>query len=158
MKRGGAGGRPEGMRKRVNIVSVKLVREASKYYATRRINSPEDVSEIAGEFLKDADREILLVVCLNTKNEPTAIHAAAVGTLNNIDIHPREIFKAAILANSDKIILVHNHPSGDPNPSKSDMEITKRLKQVGEIIGIPVLDHVIIGNGKLASLRALGVI
>lgn len=126
-------------------------------YAARRITGPESVVDLTKKFLEDADREIFLVICLNTKLEPTAIHTVAMGTLNNINIHPREVFKAAILANSDRIILVHNHPSGDPQASENDIEVTKRLTEAGKIIGIEVLDHIIIGNG-FESLRARNLV
>lgn len=146
------------MKKRINIVSVKLVKEAGIFYAARRITGPEDVADLVRDFLEDADREIFLVICLNAKNEPTAIHTVAVGTLNSVQVHPREVFKAAILANSYNIVLVHNHPSGDPQPSKEDMAITKNLAEAGRIVGISVLDHIIIGDGKFASLKTKGLI
>lgn len=140
--------------KRVDIVSVKLVKESSLLYAERRISSPDAAVPLLRKFLEDVDREHFMIMCLNTKNEPTAIHTVSVGTLNSTHLHPREVYKAAILENSACIILAHNHPSGDPTPSKEDIEITGRLKDAGKIIGIEVLDHVIIGeNGRFVSLK-----
>lgn len=132
--------------KRVNIVSIKMVRESTLNYQPRKINSAQDVAELAGEFLLEADREKFLLICLDTKNQPTHINIVSIGTLNASTVHPREIFKVAILANSAAIILAHNHPSGDPAPSVEDIEVTKRLVEAGEILGIRVLDHVIVGE------------
>jgi len=116
------------MKKRVNIVSLRMVKEASVSYAARRIKRPEDAADLVRDFLEDADREHFLVVCVNTKHEPTAIHTVSVGTLNRTQVHPREIFKTAILANSCGIILAHNHPSGDPDPSSEDKTLTESIE------------------------------
>lgn len=145
--------------KRVDIVSIKMVKESSMLYAERKLKQPEDAVALLRNFLEDADRENFVVVCLNTKSEPTAIHTVSVGTLNSNPVHPREVFKAAILANAATIILAHNHPSGDPTPSREDIEITERLKEAGEILGIEVLDHIIIGdNGRFVSFKARGIL
>lgn len=145
--------------KRVNIVTLKMVKESLMHYAARRIKSPEDAAGLLRDFLENADRENFVVICLNTKNEPTAIHTVSVGTLSSSQVHPREVFKAAILANSACIVMAHNHPSGDPTPSREDIEITKRLQEVGKIIGIDVLDHIIVGdNGSLISFKTKGLI
>ena len=81
---------------------------------------------------------------MNTKNEPTNITVVSVGSLNKAIVHPREVFKTAILSNAASIMAFHNHPSGDPNPSKEDINITLRLKECGKIMGIELLDHIII--------------
>lgn len=143
--------------KRINIVSVKMVKESSLLYMERRISSPEEAAKLLYKFLEDADREHFMVICLNTKNEPTAIHTVSVGTLNSSQVHPRELFKAAILANSASVILAHNHPSGDPSPSREDIEITERLKKAGEVLGIDVMDHIIIGANRFTSFKAKGL-
>lgn len=91
--------------KRVNIVSIKMVIEGSILYKERKITSPSDAANIAKGFLVDCDREQLLVICLDTKNQPTAINTANIGTLSSSLLHPREVFKAAILSNSASIIL-----------------------------------------------------
>ncbi|GGJ81155.1 DNA repair protein RadC [Anoxybacillus voinovskiensis] len=96
--------------KRVNIVSLKLVREGSVLYRERRVQSPEDAYKLLKPFLVDADREKFVVVCLDTKNQPTAIHVCHVGSLNASIVHPREVFKSAIFANVASILVVHNHP------------------------------------------------
>lgn len=145
--------------KRVDIVTVKLVREASVLYKDRTINSPADSANLLEPFLKDEDRECFLVICLDTKNQPTAIHTVSIGTLNSSLVHPREVFKVALLANSNTVILAHNHPSGDPTPSREDREVTSRLFEAGKILGIEVLDHIIIGsNSKYVSFKEKGIL
>lgn len=145
--------------KRVNVVSIKMVKESSILYSKRTISSPSDAVDIAREFLETCDREQLIVICLNTKNEPTTINIVSVGSLNSSIVHPREVFKPAILSNSASIIIAHNHPSGCPNPSSEDINITKRIKESGEILGIKLLDHIIIGdNNNYISIKERGLI
>lgn len=144
--------------KRINVVSIKMVKESSILYDMRRIQTPEDVVELGRRFLEESDREQLLVCCLDTKNQPTAINVVSVGSLNTSIVHPREVFKVAILSNSASIILFHNHPSGDPAPSKEDISITERLKESGRILGIQVIDHIIIGDNSYCSLKEKGII
>lgn len=142
---------------KVDVVSIQLVKEKSLAYGSKQINSPRDAAIIAEHFLSGADRENFVVLCLDTKNNVNALNTVSVGTLNSSLVHPREVFKAAILANSNAIILIHNHPSGDPTPSREDLEITKRLVEAGNIMGIEVIDHVVIGdNGKYVSLKERG--
>jgi len=143
--------------KRVDIVSLKLVREASTLYPTRKINAPEEAAILLEKFIGESDREIVIAIYLNTKNEPVALHTVSVGTLSSSLIHPRELFKGALLANAASLVLGHNHPSGNPEPSREDLEITKRLAQASELLGIELLDHFIIGNGRFVSLKAKGL-
>lgn len=144
--------------KRVQVVSIQMVKEKSLLYETNKITTPSDAYEIAKKFLEGADREHFAVMCLDTKNKVNALNTVSIGTLNSSLVHPREVFKPAILANSAAIILVHNHPSGDPTPSQEDLAVTKRLSEAGQIIGIQVLDHVIIGDERYVSLQERGVI
>ena len=143
--------------KRVDIVSCKLVRECpSITYAQRRISSPEDAATLVKDFLEDADREMMILICLNRKGEPTALHTVSIGTLSSSMVHPREVFKVAILSCASSIIMAHNHPSGDPCPSREDIDITKRIKDAGELIGIELIDHLIIGLNKHFSMKSSG--
>ena len=144
--------------KRINVVSIKMVKESSILYDIRRIQAPKDAVEIGKRFLEESDREQLLVCCLDAKNQPTAINVVSVGNLNNSLVHPREVFKSAILSNSASIILFHNHPSGDPTPSKEDTNITERIKESGNILGIKLIDHIIIGDNSYYSLKEKGII
>ena len=144
--------------KRINVVSIKMVKESSILYDIRRIQDPKDAVELGKRFLEESDREQLLVCCLDAKNQPTAINVVSVGNLNSSIVHPREVFKPAILSNSASIILFHNHPSGDPTPSKEDTNITERLKESGKILGIELIDHIIIGDNSYCSLKEKGII
>lgn len=144
--------------KRIDIVSLRIVKESSILYADRRINSPDTVVNLFRNFLEDCDREKLIVCCLNAKNEPTSITTVSIGSLNSSIVHPREVFKTAIMSNAASIIIAHNHPSGDTTPSKEDRDITLRLKESGDIIGIKLLDHIIIGYDNYLSLKEEGYI
>ena len=95
-----------------------------------------------------------MVVCVNTKNQPTAIHTVSIGTLNSSLVHPRELYKAAILANANAVILSHNHPSGDPTPSREDLALTRRLREAGDALGVPLVDHLIVGAAVFHSFRS----
>ena len=110
--------------KRINIVSIKMIKEASFLYQTRTISSPKDAYEMIKEQLEGLDREQFIIACLNTKNEPTNITVVSVGTLNKAIVHPREVFKTAILSNAASIMAFHNHPSGDTIPSDQDIQLT----------------------------------
>lgn len=145
--------------KRINIVSIKMVRESSILYDVRNINSPTEAAELGRRFLDEADREELIVCCLDTKNQPISMSVVSIGSLNTSIVHPREVFKVAILSNAASIILYHNHPSGIADPSKEDISITHRLKEAGKIIGIELIDHIIIGSeGKYCSLKQKGIL
>ncbi|MFR1912382.1 MAG: JAB domain-containing protein [Intestinibacter bartlettii] len=139
--------------KRVDIVSIKMVREGSTKYENRKIETPFDAYVLLKRFLEDSDREKLLVVCLDTKNQPINICTVSVGTLNSSLVHPREIFKTAILSNSNQIMLAHNHPSGISAPSNEDKAMTNRIKDAGVILGIELIDHIIIGSNEYFSFK-----
>lgn len=144
--------------KRVDIVSVKLVKESSILYRNRSIRSPKDGYELMKEFLEDKDREHFVVVALDTKNQPASINVCHVGSLNASLVHPREVMKSVILSNAASFMCFHNHPSGNPNFSNEDREVTKRLAEVGKILGIDLLDHIIVGEDKYFSFKEEGYI
>ena len=142
--------------KRINIVSIKLVKETSILYQTRKISSPYDAYEMIKDQLEDLDREQFVIACLNTKNEPTNISVVLVGSLNRAIVHPREVYKTAILSNAAAVMAFHNHPSGDTTPSEQDIQLTHRLVEAGELLGIKFLDHLVIGDGSFISLKEQG--
>lgn len=117
------------------------------------ISSARDVYEYAKQRLISNDKEYFMVILLDTRNRIIKDEIVSIGTLNSSIIHPREIFKSAIKESANSIILVHNHPSGDPNPSKEDEKITRTLIDAGDLLGIKVLDHVIIGDKKKYSFK-----
>jgi len=117
------------------------------------IKSPQDVANLLMDEMRYLDRENFRTVSLNTKNRVLGIDSVSVGSLNSSLVHPREVFKNPIRRSSAAIILVHNHPSGDPTPSQEDIQVTRRLVEAGRILGIEVLDHLIIGDGCFTSLK-----
>ena len=147
---------PDFPSKRVQVVKIKLVRESSFLYGKRRVNSPLEAYELGKILMEETDREQLLVCCLNTKNHPLNLHVVSIGSLNASIVHPREVFKAAVLSNAASIILFHNHPSGDPSPSSEDQTATERIRDCGRLMGIDLLDHIIIGEDTYYSMREKG--
>lgn len=122
------------------------------------VNSPQDIAHLVMEEMRFLDREHFRIVSLSTKNHVLGISSISVGSLNSSLVHPRECFKEAIRRNSNAIILLHNHPSGDPTPSREDIDVTRRLADGGQILGIEVLDHVIIGDNRYISLKERGIL
>jgi DNA repair protein RadC len=123
------------------------------------VRSPEDGAKIASQFIGDDDREVFFVMSLNTKNRVVAVHRCHVGSLNASIVTPREVFKSAILNNSASIIVSHQHPSQNVDPSREDIEVTQRLVEAGKILGIEVLDHLIVNaNSEYCSLKEKGYI
>ncbi len=122
-------------------------------YNKKPISSAKDVYDMLADEMRNYKKEVLKVILLDTKNVPISVKDVSVGTLNSSLAHPREIFKEAIKESANSIILVHNHPSGNCEPSNEDIEITKVLMKAGEHLGIKVLDHVIIGKEKYYSWR-----
>jgi DNA repair protein RadC len=132
----------------------RLVREKG---ATRsRISSPEDVFNYLSPFLSGVRQEVFVVLLLNGQNELLKEVVVSKGGLMSSVIHPREVFREAIIECSAAIVLAHNHPSGNPCPSTDDQRVTKQLQQAGEVLGIEVFDHVIIGDGSFVSFREMG--
>lgn len=140
----------------MDIVSLRLVKETSLLYKDRAIRSPKDGYNLFKQFLGELDREYFVVMCLDVKNQPTAMNVCHIGSLNASIVHPREVMKTAILSNSASILVLHNHPSGQPEPSSEDIDVTKRLAEAGNIIGIDLLDHLIVGDGRYISLKDKG--
>lgn len=120
------------------------------------IRRPLDVSNLIMPMLRYEDREHFLALLVNTKNQIIRIETISIGTLNSSLVHPRELFKPAIKYSAAAVIICHNHPSGSPEPSKEDLELTCRLQAAGELIGIGILDHVIIGDGSFISMKERG--
>ena len=136
----------------LSILSLKVVKEKEINYnsnwADKKINSPEKVAEVAINVLElhEQAEEVFYILTLNTKNEINGIFEVSRGSLSASIVHPREVFKRALLQNASGIILLHNHPSGDPTPSEEDLDITNRLIEAGDLLGIRVLDHLVIGD------------
>jgi DNA repair protein RadC len=121
-----------------------------------KISSPEDVYRRLFPRMREQKKEMFIELCLDTKNQILKEEIISVGSLNANVVHPREVFKLALTESAAHIIVAHNHPSGDPTPSREDIEITKKLVETGTIMGITVLDHVIIGDGRHFSMKEAG--
>lgn len=134
----------------------RRIRVANSENKEEVITSPRDVANLVRAKLAFLEREHFIIVLLNTKNKVISIEEISVGSLNNSIVHPREVFKPAIRRSSAAIILAHNHPSGNPEPSSEDIDVTKRLQKAGKLVGIEVLDHLIIGNREYISLKEKG--
>jgi len=135
----------------VPIYRVSLVREGRTNCYQKQIRSAVDASTLLHTYLADVDREHFVVLLLDQKNKVIGIHTVSIGSLTASVVHPRETFKIAILANCASIVIGHNHPSGDPQPSREDRTLTQRLVEVGKLLGISVLDHVIIVRRESAK-------
>jgi len=143
----------------VSFERVVLVKEkVGRYELPRMIGSPEEAYNAITTItnVQEEAQEVFGILILNTKNKIVATHEVSRGELNSSLVHPREVFKPAVLHNAAAIICFHNHPSGDPEPSREDMKITERLKNAGEILGISVCDHIIVGDDRYVSLKERG--
>ena len=147
-------------RVQVSFERVVLVKEkVGRYELPRETKSPEEAYNAIKTItnVQEESQEVFGILILNAKNKIVAVHEVSRGILNRSLVHPREVFKPAVLHNAAAIICFHNHPSGDPEPSRDDIEITKRLVEAGKIMAIGILDHIIVGDGRYVSLKEMGV-
>lgn len=144
--------------KSIGIAHLELVRESQSLYGMKPFHSPENVVELVRPLYEKAHREMVLVLTANSQLEIQALEIAAVGGLNVCHIEMKELFKLAIVSNAAYILCLHNHPSGYPNPSQEDNRLTEHLRQAGELLGIPLLDHIIVGVSGYYSYRNAGVL
>lgn len=138
------------------LLADKLSRARGEEEYKLTISSPEDGARYLRGILQDRAQERLVVVFLDTKNAVIKHKTVFVGSLNASIVHPREIFREAVKLSSASIIVAHNHPSGDPSPSREDINVTKRLAEAGKVMGIELLDHIIIGDSRHTSLKEKG--
>jgi DNA repair protein RadC len=133
------------------IVCATIVSEVAKTYATRTLDSPEKLADfwhqvVVREPDHEADKENVVVVMLNTRLSPICWNRVAIGTVNEATAHPREILRPVLVAGAYAFVLMHNHPSGDPSPSRADEQITRRISEVATLMQIRMMDHVVIGQ------------
>lgn len=148
---------------RLSVLGLRVVKERSGNYdfEDKKISSPDKVRDILEEVfeLSELAEEVFILMCLDTKNKVTGLFKVSQGSLNASIVHPREVFKRALMQNSNAVILAHSHPSGDVTPSGEDISVTRRLQEAGDILGIKVLDHLIIGaGGRYKSFKEDGII
>jgi len=143
------------------LAGLEIGRRASVWRLDERpcVNTPEDVVALCWPQLRGSDREHFWALALNTKNRLLKTVEVSVGSLNASIVHPRELFKEAVRLSAASVVVVHNHPSGDSTPSGADIQLTRRLVKGGDVLGIDLLDHVVIGDGgEHSSMRELGLI
>lgn len=143
---------------RVKAAQIKAALEIGRRLAMRQetrvtIRSPKDAEGVVAERLRYQEQEHFLVVLLNTKHHVLGVETVSVGGLSSSVVHPRDIFKSPVRRNAAAVILAHNHPSGDPTPSREDIDVTKRLAEAGKLLGIEVLDHIVVGDNRYVSFR-----
>ena len=143
----------------ITVFRLSLIKDHTLAYANAScILTPQNVYELIKEYLQDTDREHFIAIFLDSRSAVIGMHTVSVGTLTESLVHPREVFKGAILANAASIIVAHNHPTGEHFPSEADLSVTAKLKESGRIVGIPLEDHVIIGREGFTSFREEGLL
>ena len=144
--------------KTVKRVRLKQVCDGRIRFAVDRISRPREVYDAVMPYYRGADREILSVLCLDAQNQPNSFNVASIGALNTTRTRPAEILKAAILSNALGLILIHNHPSGELDPSPEDLEFTHAVQRACELVGVDLYDHVIVTDDGFTSLRERGLL
>ena len=147
----------------VKAAQLMAVAEISKRISTLKIekikiSSPSDAAVVMMEEMRYYKKEYFKIILLDTKNNIKKVSEISVGSLNSSIVHPREVFSEAVVNSASSIILVHNHPSGESEPSHEDINLTNRLDECGKILGIKVLDHIIIGDGVFYSFKEEGLL
>jgi DNA repair protein RadC len=137
------------------IYRLSLVSDGRLPYESA-LRQSNDVAKFVRPLFDGLDREQFVVVLLNAKHRPIGAHVVSVGSLTASVVHPRETFKCAVVGNAESILVCHNHPSGSPDPSPEDIEITERLRQCGDLLGIRLIDHVIVAGDNHFSFVASG--
>lgn len=133
--------------------AVRMDADGQPIVVGRTLGNPKETAAALIATLQDQPGEVFAILCVSTKLRVIAYHEVSRGTLDSTLVHPREVFKAALLANAAAIVLTHNHPSGDPTPSADDVQLTRRLVEAGALLGVEVLDHIIVGDGRYYSFK-----
>ena len=140
-------------KKKIGIIRLKVEKEQKSRWGMKRFRSPKEAVEAVSSMFAYSDREIVAVLSFNSKMEPMAAEIVAVGGLNASYVDVKNVFKFAILNQAAYVMCFHNHPSGDPEASPDDEKLTARLTEAGELLGIPLADHIILGDGSFYSFR-----
>jgi len=136
--------------------AVRKTDDGAPVVIGRTLIRPSESASAWMTLLGDEPAEVFGMLCLTTKYRVIAYHEVGRGTLDSVLVNPREVFRAALLANAAAVVVGHNHPSGDPTPSPDDLDVTRRLAAAGEVLGIPVVDHIIVGDGRYFSFKEVG--
>ena len=137
-------------------ITVRLVRRGHRKSCV--VTTAQDVANLLGPTARGLDREHFWCISLDARHAVIALELVSIGTLTAALVHPREVYKGALLANAASVIVAHNHPSNDRSPSPEDRETTRRLKEAGAILGVPLLDHVVLGGAGYYSFRESGLL
>ncbi len=137
----------------VQLVRLYAVKEKELPYGKKELNDSAKVVELSRQILKNQDREYILAIAMDARTKPVAVEIVAIGTVNQAVIEPRDLFKHAIISNAAGVVMVHNHPSGNPSPSEEDYKITAKINDAGRLLGIPLLDHIIVGDDSYFSFK-----
>ena len=144
--------------KTIKRVRLKQVCDGRIRFSVERVSRPRDVYDAVLPYYRGADREILSALCLDAQNQPTCFNVASIGALNTTRTRPADILKAAILSNALGLVLIHNHPSGELEPSPEDIEFTRAVQRACELIGIDLYDHLIVTDEGFTSFRERGLL
>lgn len=144
--------------KSIRRVRLRQVKDGSVSFASERVNKPREVYDAVLPYYRGADREILSALCVDAQNKPTCFHVASIGALNTTRTRPAEILKVALLSNSQGVILIHNHPSGELEPSPEDQEFTHGMKRACEALGLDLYDHLVVTDDGFTSFRERGLL
>jgi len=139
------------------VFETLTINDLAEEYTGKRFTSPRDIFE-KFSYLANESKEYFLALHLDGKNRIVCLDTISVGSLNQSIVHPREVFKSSLLSSAAALVLLHNHPTGDPTPSSEDLSITRRLKEAGELMGVKVIDHIIIGNEAYMSFVEQGML
>ena len=144
--------------KTIKRVRLKQVCDGRIRFSVERVSRPQDVYDAVLPYYREADREVLSVLCLDAQNQPTCFNVASIGALNTTRTRPAEILKPAILSNALGLVLIHNHPSGELEPSPEDIEFTRAVQRACELVGIDLYDHLIVTDDGFTSFRERGLL
>jgi DNA repair protein RadC len=139
-------------------VGYRLRRIRRPVWPDGRLHTPQATAAVLISILRHEPIEVCGILCLSTRLDLLAYHELSRGTLDSTVVHPRDVFRTALLANAASVVVAHNHPTGDPTPSPDDMVLTARLKAAGELLGVPLTDHVIVGSGRYYSFQEAGLL
>lgn len=149
---------------KAKVASINAIKELARRIACKDsakievIHGPEDVYHFAAPHFRNEQKEHFAIMMLNTKNHIIGLRDISIGSLTASIVHPREVFREALKYPVASIILLHNHPSGDPSPSREDIAVTERLVKAGKVMDIPVLDHIVLGDNRFVSLKEKGLL
>ena len=142
----------------IKIKSLEIREIEYRYDKRPKISGMDDVIKVVKPMIADQNKEFFIALYLNTKNGVLKQEVISIGSLSANVVHPREVFRTACMVSASSIIVAHNHPSGDPAPSREDIELTKKLAEAGKMIGIELLDHVILGQDRNYGFKENGLL